>query len=207
MKFVNGWWIPDGDDEIHHPLTLEHDLKLFELIDKHSPGFFHAIDVGGNVGKWASRLAQSFNHVSVFEPADYHIDCFELNCKNYSNIKLYKYGLSDKDSKGNLNIAIPGHFGSTRIIENHAGNIEMKTLDSLNFEKIDMIKIDVEGRELHVLQGGEQTLKNHSPLIVIERCSMNSSAFGYSKKATHDILTEYGYKLIHKLTRDCIYKK
>lgn len=207
MKFVNGWWIPDGDDELHHPVSLEHDQKLFDIIDQHTTNFNHAVDVGGNVGKWACQLAKSFAQVSVFEPAPYHIECFEINCKNHSNIKLHKYGLSNKPGLGNLDISVPGHYGSTRILEDDQGSIEMKTLDSLVFQDIDVIKIDVEGRELHVLQGSKHTLQKFSPLVVIERCEMNSKAFGYNKKATHDLLTEYGYKLIYKLTRDCVYKK
>lgn len=207
MKQVNGWWIPEGDDEKHHPNFLEHDQKLFDIIKQHSKKFDHAVDVGGNVGKWATELSRSFTTVSAFEPAQYHIECFEKNCADIKNINLYKYGLSNKSSRGNLDIFIEGHYGSTRILEDKNGQIEMKTLDSLNFEQIDVLKIDVEGRELHVLQGSDRVLKKLSPLVVIERCTMNSNAFGYNKKDTHDLLESYGYKMIFKLTRDCVYKK
>ena len=207
MKKVNGWWIPNGDEEKHHPNFLEHDQKLFDVIKQHSPSFQHAVDVGGNVGKWATELSKSFAKVSAFEPVDYHIECFEKNCDKIKNIDLYKYGLSDKPCRGTPDIFIEGHYGSTRILEDKDGTIELKTLDSLDFDHIDVLKIDVEGRELHVLQGSNNVLKNLSPLIVIERCSMNSNAFGYNKKDTHDLLESYGYKMIYKLTRDCVYKK
>ena len=207
MKHYNGWWIPDADEEQHHPKHLEHYQKLFDFIDQHTPGFEHVVDVGGNVGKWATHFAKKFKHVTVFEPEDYNIECFKLNCKNFKNIYLHEYGLSNTNAKGKLDVYIDGHLGSTRILDDEDCNIEMKTMDSLNMSNIDVLKIDVEGRELHVLEGAEQTLKRLSPLVVIERCVLNSSAFGYDKKATHDILTAYGYKRIFKLTRDCVYKK
>lgn len=207
MKQINGWWIPTGDDEKHHPNFLEHDQKLFDVIRSNCTQFDHAVDVGGNVGKWATELSKSFGTVSAFEPADYHIACFEKNCKDINNINLYTYGLSNTSGRGTLDIFVEGHYGSTRVLEDDNGDIQMKTLDSLNFEQIDLLKIDVEGRELHVLQGSNHVLQNLSPLIVIERCAMNSNAFGYNKKDTHDLLESYGYKQIYKLTRDCVYKK
>ena len=207
MKQIDGWWVPDADDEYHHNDRNNHDQKIFDAIDLHTPGYDHVVDVGGNVGKWATHFASKYKHVTVFEPADYHIECFKLNCKQFNNVYLHQYGLSNSASKGKLDVYIEGHLGSTRILDAEDGDIEMRTMDSLNISNIDVLKIDVEGRELHVLQGAEQTLKRLSPLIVIERCVLNSSAFGYDKKATHDVLTSYGYKRIYKLTRDCIYKK
>ena len=207
MKQVDGWWVPDADDEYHHNDRNNHDNKIFQVIDDNTSGYNHVVDVGGNVGKWASHFAPKYKKVTVFQPAHYHIECFKLNCSKFNNIELHEYGLSNQPSKGKLDVYIEGHLGSTRILDDNDGDIQMKTMDSLNFAHIDVLKIDVEGRELHVLEGAEQTLKKLSPIVVIERCVLNSSAFGYDKKATHDLLTSYGYKRIFKLTRDCIYKK
>lgn len=207
MKQLYGWWVPDQDDEYHHNDRNNHDNKIFEIIDQYTPGYNHVIDVGGNVGKWSCHFAKKYKKVSSFEPADYHIECFKLNCQNYNNIDLYEFGLSNKFAKGKLDVFVKGHLGSTRILDDEQGNIEMKTLDSMNFKHIDVLKIDVEGRELHVLEGAEKTLTKLSPLIVIERCVMNSQAFGYDKQATDAVLKRYGYKRIYKLTRDCVYKK
>ena len=43
------------------------------------------------------------------------------------------------------------------------------TLDSLNYNDVDYIKIDTEGHELKVLQGCEETLKRTHPVIVLEQ--------------------------------------
>ncbi|MGC9166518.1 MAG: FkbM family methyltransferase [Thermoplasmata archaeon] len=52
-----------------------------------------------------------------------------------------------------------------------AGNgktIETRTLDSFNFDKVDLIKIDVEGLELSVLDGTRETIGKFHPKIILE---------------------------------------
>ena len=48
------------------------------------------------------------------------------------------------------------------------GNIKMKTLDEIcsSLDKIDLLKIDVEGYELEVLRGGVSTLKKTNKIII-----------------------------------------
>ena len=126
------------------------------------------------------RLADYLDEL-IFKMQNNFSKVFDLKGKNFNNIYLHEYGLSNTNAKGKLDVYIDGHLGSTRILDDKDGDIEMKTMDSLNMSKIDVLKIDVEGRELHVLEGAEQTLKRLSPLVVIERCVLNSSAFGYDK--------------------------
>ena len=45
----------------------------------------------------------------------------------------------------------------------------MMTLDSLDLSRLDLIKIDVEGMELEVLQGAKATLERFRPIIIVER--------------------------------------
>jgi hypothetical protein len=44
----------------------------------------------------------------------------------------------------------------------------VKTLDSYNFDKVDFIKIDVEGYEPEVLEGAKQLINRHRPIIFFE---------------------------------------
>jgi FkbM family methyltransferase len=54
-------------------------------------------------------------------------------------------------------------------LDDEAGEeVEVITLDSLDLVACHLIKIDVEGMEIDVLRGAEQTIKTHRPLIYME---------------------------------------
>ena len=207
MQLVDGFYIPDGDLPKHHiaESVVQHDAILNQKVLAYAKAKRHMVDVGGNVGRWSVDFAKHFATVSAFEPAPYHIECFEKNCASYSNIKLYPYGLSNTNKKGNLEVAVEQHLGSTRVIPSENGKIELKTLDEHNFEDVDVLKVDVEGLEIDVLQGAEKTIAKCKPIIVIERCVFNSERFGLDKMASHNELDRQGYKRLFKITRDCIY--
>lgn len=63
------------------------------------------------------------------------------------------------------------------------------TIDSLGLERCDLIKIDVEGMELDVMQGAGETLRNHAPTIFFEQNSEKRF------KEIFEHLTSFGYKL------------
>lgn len=210
MKLLeDGYYIPDGDDPIHHVggNVKEHDNKIHEEVLKRVNRRTHMIDVGGNVGRWANHYADIFENVTAFEPADYNIECFKINTEDKTNITLNEYGLADKAGKGKLAVAIDNHLGSTRVWPEDDGEIVLKTMDEHNYDIIDVLKIDVEGLEIPVLNGARKTLERCSPVIIIERCVLNSEAYGYTKNDSHELLVELGYKRAVKVTRDCIYVK
>jgi len=76
--------------------------------------------------------------------------------------------------------------------------VPTKTLDSCNYfngESIDFIKIDVQGSELDILQGGEQTIKNTKHVLI--ECSL----FEYNQGAPLissivDKMIEYGFFMV-----------
>lgn len=59
------------------------------------------------------------------------------------------------------------------------------TLDSYNFTEVDIIKIDVEGYELQVLEGAHQTIANNRPIVQIECVETQPRAFG---RTIHDLM-------------------
>jgi len=63
--------------------------------------------------------------------------------------------------------------------------VPQETLDSYNFTDVDIIKIDVEGYELQVLEGAVQTIANNRPIVQIECVETQPRAFG---KTIHDLM-------------------
>ena len=148
--------------------------------------------------------------------------------KNNKNIKVENVAVSSESGETDLRIPIRDitasfdneekyKLGTATIHEtNNLENEKFETikaikkisLDEYNFEhEIGFIKIDVEGHELEILNGARKTLARCSPIIVIERCVLNSTAYGYSKNDSHKLLVELGYSRAIKITRDCIYTK
>jgi hypothetical protein len=59
--------------------------------------------------------------------------------------------------------------------------------------RFDVLKIDVEGAELQVLRGAEQTLARHRPVLMIELDSQLLSTMGTSSADVRNLLASYGY--------------
>jgi FkbM family methyltransferase len=109
------------------------------------------------------------------------VDCYELSDKIYNvllknqklnnciNINTLNLGLSDKVKRVGVSKIDEKNIGMTHIVEGNT--VELSTLDIIykNFtNKIGLIKIDTEGSEYDILVGGINTIKEHSPLLVIE---------------------------------------
>jgi FkbM family methyltransferase len=67
------------------------------------------------------------------------------------------------------------------------------TLDSYNFTDVDIIKIDVEGYELQVLEGAVQTIANNRPIVQIECVETQPRAFGRTIQDLLDYFTSRDY--------------
>ena len=61
----------------------------------------------------------------------------------------------------------------------------------------DLIKLDVEGAELAVLQGARDLIAATSPLLLVEMEEKNLRAAGASREAIRQFLSPYGYRAAH----------
>jgi FkbM family methyltransferase len=126
-----------------------------------------AIDVGANVGEWTRALAKKFDYVICFEPNPNFRECFNRNITE-SNVTLYPYGLSTHAhtaEQGTNHTYLNYVVGDTKP---RKGDIECRSLDSFDLHDVDYIKIDVDGFEIPVLRGAQETLKRNNPVINIE---------------------------------------
>jgi FkbM family methyltransferase len=144
-------------------------------------------DVGANIGSVTLAAARSFPnaHIYSFEPvsATYKMLC--ENIKNYSGrITAYNFGFFNVSKR--LDIHITSLHGASSILDqslNHKSahphiretgteTIQVYTLDSFMADKaldrIDIVKIDVEGTELEVIEGGRETFRNKVDNVFIE---------------------------------------
>ena len=70
----------------------------------------------------------------------------------------------------------PGNLGATRLRTDPAGQVSVVTLDSLRPQRLDLLKIDVEGNELAVLQGASSSIVGLRPSVWVEVLTAADSA-------------------------------
>ena len=70
-------------------------------------------------------------------------------------------------------------------------SVPQLTLDSYNFSEVDIIKIDVEGYELQVLEGAVNTIATNRPIVQIECVETQPRAFG---KTIQDLMDYFNTK-------------
>ncbi len=211
-NFIFGWYLPKNDNHFNEYLSqapeaegrriyqYHHIDKCFDYMLQRPRNI--AIDIGAHVGFWSFYLCKNFEMVHAFEPVKDFRDCFNLNVKA-KNIKLYDCALGKEDSFISMEID-QSNSGKTHIKNQDTTNkIPIKKLDDFNFTKIDFIKIDVEGYEEFVIQGGLETLKKNRPLIIIEQ-KTGSDRYGLEKYGAIKQLESIGAKVIDRVVDDFI---
>lgn len=168
-------------------------------------------DIGANVGYYTVHLAKKLcnygGHIHAFEPLIQTFDrlCANINLNNLTQfVTLNNIGLSDKE--GTVEFFQPKYSGSVASSMKNLhpeeysqiSQVKMETLDEYcnkkNIRSIDVMKIDVEGAELLVVQGGSVIIQKSSPIIFIELLRKWSNPFGYHPNDLLKILYGYGYK-------------
>ena len=128
------------------------------------------IDVGANVGFFtllAAKLVGKEGIVLSFEPefTSFSLLSGSVQRNNFSNIKLSQKCVSDIDGKKTLYLSSTRHRGMHSIVRDSGGTkvtVPSTRLDTevarLGIERVDLLKIDVEGAEPEVLNGASKLL-------------------------------------------------
>ena len=149
-----------------------------------SPGAV-VIDIGANLGEWTVPLARAVGPVGrvlAIEPTPRTAAALEatLAANALRHAEVLRCAISDHD--GTAEFAVPLvtsariDSGTARLGAARAGyealHVPTRSLDSLaperGLDRLDLIKIDVEGHERQVLEGAASTLERRRPVLVIE---------------------------------------
>ncbi|MBL6886952.1 MAG: FkbM family methyltransferase [Candidatus Poseidonia sp.] len=163
-------------------------------------------DVGTNIGTIANWLANRTQHVHGFEPHPANIEMTrdQIEIRKAKNITLSQLALGSEP--GILQLHVKSFHGHHSLGDTAASptvekiDVEVDTVDRYclthGIERIDFLKIDVEGFEDAVLQGSTSMLKNHSIGFVL--FELRHSILASVDKHSKDIftpLTENGYSV------------
>jgi FkbM family methyltransferase len=167
------------------------------------------VDGGANIGVLAlalSRYAPS-GQVVAFEPGASNLLLLQRNLERnqVSNVTVVPKGLWDRSGQLELNVD-PQHPGGSYIGPNDGRTvveaIEVTTLDAWveteGLDRLDLIKLDVEGGEPFVLDGAVRTIERFHPTLVVE---LNPAAL----RQFHNLDSRYLYRRLRKLYRRLAY--
>ena len=178
--------------------TLEPEYKILSQII--SDGNW-VIDIGANIGHYTKRFSDIVGErgrVIALEPVPTTFALLSANAKlfKYNNVTLINAAASKRFKTIGMNIPkfSTGLKNYYRAQCSFNGNCDLSVLtipvDSLNFsERIALIKIDVEGYEMNVLDGLKNTIKTNKPILIIETCdseiTKKLSLLGYIPERLH----------------------
>ncbi|MCB0744927.1 MAG: FkbM family methyltransferase, partial [Ignavibacteriae bacterium] len=166
------------------------------------------IDVGANIGLFsliASKIVGEEGKVICFEPSP--ITYFRLkenvDLNGFKNIDCRNIGLSDAPKELTFYISNKGYdaWNSFAPSQDDKLNDKIKVpvstleiqLNTINKELIRLVKIDVEGWEKFVLNGGSQFFVDYKPIVMVEFTEENTFNAGYSVYDIYDIMQNWGY--------------
>jgi FkbM family methyltransferase len=169
------------------------------LADRLQPGMIF-YDLGANIGLFsmlAARIVGPTGRVFSFEPDHETVVRLERNVernelRNVTIVPKGAWSASGKRAFTPADSSSPDH-GTGRFLEDgelaNSVFLECIALDDFAREAPapQAIKCDVEGVELKVLRGAEQTLREHRPWII---CEMHSEA---NDSACRELLRKFGY--------------
>jgi FkbM family methyltransferase len=137
--------------------------------------------------------------VYVFEPLPAALRLLEQNLLGLHNVTLYKVAAANKNGMSEFSVNKSGNTSSLGHNPAARTYIQVQTvrLDDVlrEADRIDVLKIDVEGHEYEVLQGAVDLLRRHQPLLYFELLDQYVDRLDLSVAQYRSLLTPLGYTL------------
>ena len=211
-KTIKGKWhgysmqlrLSDWSERMTYFLGRYYELGVQYLLDAVLEPGDRVVDIGGNIGMitlHAAHLVTENGEVDCFEPNPECVAIIDSNLKRnqIKQVTIHPFGLSDRKDLLKLNLA-SHHTGSATMtsvstIQKYF-EVEVFIGDDVllaNPKNIKLIKIDVEGFELHVLQGLTKTLNKFKPLLITEFLEKTLVRAGTNCKEVGKFLLDLGY--------------
>ena len=170
------------------------------------------IECGCHIGTHTIKLAKMCNKIYGFEPMPDTNKILNQNIKlnNINNAFISRLGVSSEPGKTKFLWSQDGNPGASGLDNNPIGKpawlescketieVFLTTIDILRLDKLDFMKIDVEGYEQLVIQGAMTTINKCKPVMVIEVWSNHNGGvdINYTKNMFKHLL-DIGYRIEH----------
>jgi len=191
--------VATGEYEPIETKILQHIAKRCKVI----------IDIGANVGYYTVELAKllaTSGKLLSFEPVEASFSQLKKNVElNHLEKKVTTLQIGLSNSISEEKIFLPRKSGSSAASlrnlhpeeKSESQIIKISTLDdvmgSLGIIDCNLIKIDVEGGELQVIEGGIETISKFKPVIFAELLRKWSKEFSYNPNSVLSLLQKLDY--------------
>jgi len=171
-------------------------MKTLEAIMPNTHSFDMVVDIGACVGDLPLAFSKISRRILAVEPGASNFSSLEANiaANGISNVDLAKLAAHDVQEP----LALGGIDSNRRVLASQEGEIVQGIpLDQLfskfGIERVNLLKIDVQGHELHVLRGTHQFLREKRVEVLVVEAH---EACGVSAREVTSLMMSYGYSRI-----------
>jgi FkbM family methyltransferase len=143
------------------------------------------VEIGANIGAHTvglAKIAGTGGRVVAIEPQPVIFQnlCGNISINSLTNVDCLNLLMSNEEGTGYIppyNYAADGNFGSAELAETDSGHeIPKARLDDIfQYPRLKMLKIDVEGMERFVIEGAEEVIRTHKPILFVENDRLENS--------------------------------
>ncbi len=154
------------DYEFMDGFTNDHEGQYFDKEIVPDIKNIRFVDGGGYVGDTASEVIKNypdFKKIYLIEPIPENIRIAKRELGEYQNIEFLTCGVSDK--KETLYFNEEKSFST--IYGEGTQSVEVDTIDNIVKEKVDYIKLDIEGAEQNAINGAKETIQKYKPVLAV----------------------------------------
>ena len=202
-------WIKKILKRIPVALSKNHkyDLETRKVIKRICKRDSNCVDVGTHEGEILDiflKYSPEGTHFA-FEPLPYLHKYLTRKYSKFKNVHVYDFALSNSEGRSEFNYVVsnPAYSGLKKRTYDRKNETDAKIevkkqlLDNIvqSDVSIAMIKLDVEGGEMDVLQGAVKTLDRYKPVLLFEFGIGGSDIYGATPEKLYEFLGKFNYRV------------
>lgn len=185
---LKGLWYPAPSHSSwgNKLVTGDYESQSVEFVASHAAADRVMLDIGAHIGIYASAWARNGGTVIACEMFLDHCDLIRRTVEQNGlrGVSIRNLAVLDHCGRASARVnrtsmshsamsvvdgyQISGCFVDHVCAGSEMLDVECTTVDALALDRLDLMKVDVEGAELAVLSGARATLERHHPMLVVE---------------------------------------
>lgn len=150
-----------------------YDSRIRRLLAPLLPVGGCAIDGGAFLGSHTTVYAEAVGptgRVVAFEPMPTHAECLEHNTQRYPQVEVVRCALYSDERT--LWLAPNNYNAGATVVgspdDQDALEVIAMPLDAFEWDRVDLIKLDIEGLVMRALEGADRVLRIYRPIVIAE---------------------------------------